>query len=288
MKSKHLLPLGALLCSLFTAVNPTFAQSLAFTTNTLTVGGGPLLVVAVDFNGDGKLDLISGPTPTVLTNNGSGGFGSNATLTVGSRPLCVVAADVNGDGKLDLISANENDNTLTVLTNNGHGGFGLNATLNVGSTPRSVVAADVNGDGKLDLISANYDANTLTVLTNNGSGGFGSNTTLNVGSQPFCVVAADVNNDGRWDLISANSGDNTLTVLTQIIVGPPTLSIASTGSNTLVISWSSLSTGFTLQTNSDLTTTNWFPASFPVSITNSTNQSITITPPGNLFFRLIQ
>jgi hypothetical protein len=43
---------------------------------------------------------------TVLTNNGSGGFGFNATLTVGGNPQSVVAADVNGDGKFDLISAN--------------------------------------------------------------------------------------------------------------------------------------------------------------------------------------
>jgi hypothetical protein len=48
----------------------------------------------------------------VLTNNGSGGFGSNATLVVGSYPLGVAAADVNGDGKPDLISANLGDGTL--------------------------------------------------------------------------------------------------------------------------------------------------------------------------------
>ena len=82
------------------------------------------------------MDLISANagdnTLTVLTNNGSGGFGSNATLNVGSYPYCVVAADVNGDGKLDLISANSTAlGTLTVLTNNGSGGFGYNATLTV-------------------------------------------------------------------------------------------------------------------------------------------------------------
>jgi len=158
----------------------------------------------------------AGPsTLTVLTNNGSGGFGSNATLNVGSEPFFVVAADVNGDGKVDLISANSGPNTLTVFTNNGSGGFGSNATLNVGSEPFSVVAADVNGDGKVDLISANFGDNTLTVLTNNGSGGFGSNATLNVGNSPFSVVAADVNGEGKVDLISANYGGNTLTVLTN-------------------------------------------------------------------------
>jgi hypothetical protein len=181
------------------------------------VGRSPNSVVAADVNGDGRVDLISANykdnTLTVLTNNGIGGFGSNATYSVGSEPNQVVAADVNGDGTPDLISANWNDNTLTVLINNGTGGFGSKATYSVGSTPSSVVTADVNGDGRVDLISANYKDNTLTVLTNNGSGGFGSNATYSVGSEPNQVVAADVNDDGKVDLISANWNDNTLTVL---------------------------------------------------------------------------
>ena len=74
------------------------------------VGALPRSVVALDVNGDGKLDLVSantgGNTLTVLTNNGSGIFGSNATLTVGSGPVSVIAMDVNGDGWLDLVCAN--------------------------------------------------------------------------------------------------------------------------------------------------------------------------------------
>ncbi len=140
---------------------------------TLEVGSNPNCVVAADFNGDGKPDLISantgqypnyGNTLTVLTNDGIGGFGSNATLNVGSEPVRVVAADVNGDGKLDLVCANEASNTLTVLTNNSIGGFGSNATLNVGSEPMCVVAADLNGDGKVDLVCGGFTG--LTVLLN--------------------------------------------------------------------------------------------------------------------------
>ena len=51
---------------------------------TLTVGNDPYSVVAADVNSDGKPDLIcansSAGTLTVLTNNGSGVFGSNVTL----------------------------------------------------------------------------------------------------------------------------------------------------------------------------------------------------------------
>ena len=193
---------------------------------TLNVGSGPVSVTAADVNGDGRLDLIcvnygatgNGKTLSVLTNNGSGVFGSNATLNVGTGPMSVIAADINGDGRPDLICANYGNNTLTVLTNNGGGVFGSNATLNVGTGPFSVTAADINGDGKLDLICANFGngfGNTLSVLTNNGNGVFGSNATLNVGSGPSSVVAADVNGDGRLDLICANESANTLTVLTN-------------------------------------------------------------------------
>ena len=56
-----------------------------------------------------------------------------------------------------------------------------------------------------------------------------------------------------------------------------------------VVSWpdSVYTNLFTLQTNGDLTTTNWADAGLPVN-DDGTNQSVTITPPSdNLFFRLL-
>ena len=53
---------------------------------------------------------------TVLTNDGTGGFGFSASIPVGT-PNDVTTADVNGDGWLDLISAG-NDTALTVLSYN--------------------------------------------------------------------------------------------------------------------------------------------------------------------------
>ena len=173
-----------------------------------------------DVNGDGKPDLIcangSINTLTVLTNNGSGVFGSNATLNVGLSPFSVAAADINGDGWPDLICANYSGNTLTIYTNNGGGIFGSNATINVGGGPNEVIAADVNGDGKMDLVVGYFSGSTLTILTNNGSGGFVAAPPVNVAAGADIVMAADVNGDGKVDLICPNNTvPGVLTVLTN-------------------------------------------------------------------------
>lgn len=81
---------------------------------------------------------------------------------------------------------------------------------------------------------------------------------------------------GFWSLLSA--------VPTP---GSPPLSIALTATNTAVISWSFPSTGFTLQQNSDLSTTNWIAV--PQSVTNNgaINYVIINPPGGNRFYRLV-
>src|ERR1035441_1504050 len=70
----------------------------------------------------------------------------------------------------------------------------------------------------------------------------------------------------------------------QLEVPEPRISL--TTSNTAVISWPYPSTGWNLQQNSDLTTTNWVTPSEAVAY-NGTNDFINVgRPPGNLFFRL--
>ena len=154
---------------------------------TYSVASSPSFIIAADVNGDGKPDLAYvnenkytsdgmqtgfDNTLTIWTNNGSGGFSSNATYTVGSGPSSIVAADVNGDGKVDLITANYASASLSILTNSGSGGFALASSLGTGVQPWSVVAADVNNDGKLDLICGNNTyqpivSGTLSVFINN-------------------------------------------------------------------------------------------------------------------------
>jgi hypothetical protein len=267
---------------------------------TYGANGECTLIKAADVNGDGAPDIIClnpGSTPCtlfVLTNNGSGAFGSNATYAVDNFDTSsFVVADVNGDSKRDIVYANPFANTLSVLTNNGSGVFGSNATYTV-SSPGAVTAADINGDGMPDLICANVNSNTVTVLTNNGSGIFGLASTNTVGGSPDSVITADVNNDGKLDLICANQSSNSLSVLINTSTFPPPATMPSLNikrlGNDILVSWPSVTAGWSLQQNPDLTTINWSPSGYSGYdiADNGTNKNLTISPSAvNLFFRLL-
>ena len=70
--------------------------------------------------------------------------------------------------------------------------------------------------------------------------------------------------------------------------GSPTLKIFLTSTNTAVVYWPSPSSGFTLQQNSNVGTTNWI-APLETVTDNGTNKLIIVNPPaGNRFYRLIK
>jgi hypothetical protein len=70
--------------------------------------------------------------------------------------------------------------------------------------------------------------------------------------------------------------------------GAPLLAISLTSTNTLMVSWPSPSTGFGLQQNTNLNTTNWTTPSETVN-DNATNKFIIVNPPtGNRYYRLFK
>lgn len=198
--------------------NVSFA-ALPFSISTYPVGHAPSFVAAADVNGDGRLDLIcanyTDSTLTILTNSGSGNFGSNATLKTGAGPVAVVAADLKNAGYVNLVTANFTGNTLTFFTNNGSGIFTSNLALAVGRAPNSLAVADLKGSGYLDLVVANYGTNILTVLTNTGKGTFVLDTTLKTSTNPIAVAVADTAGNGLPFIVNASATTGSLVLFTN-------------------------------------------------------------------------
>jgi uncharacterized protein (TIGR03437 family) len=174
----------------------TFAQSFAVAgcAPNLACGGAPGSPLGVgDFNGDGKLDIVTSyafgqKRGAVLLGNGDGTFRElpGQTFTdgdplfphgVGEFPSAIVVADLNGDGKLDAIfgyggNIDGDYHMVSVCLGNGDGSFQPAMSIGAGESPSSVAHGDFNGDGKPDLATANEISNNVTALINQGSGAF--------------------------------------------------------------------------------------------------------------------
>jgi hypothetical protein len=165
-------------------------------------------VATGDFNGDGKLDLVTAHPEAsrvdVLPGNGDGTFGVARTFAAGGSPSCVAVGDFNSDGKLDLldlVTVYNSTANIGILLGNGDGTLGTAQTYAVGSG--SVVAvADFNGDGKLD--TANASADGVSVFLGNGDGPFGSAQMRQIDFGPQSALVGDFNADGNLDLATAN------------------------------------------------------------------------------------
>ena len=85
----------------------------------VAAGGSPSCVVAVDLDGDTRLDLVVGNAGTndvtVLHNNGAGGFTAFG-VNVGAPPSWLTVADLDHDGHLDITAASANAFVTTMLS----------------------------------------------------------------------------------------------------------------------------------------------------------------------------
>ena len=68
--------------------------------------------------------------------------------------------------------------------------------------------------------------------------------------------------------------------------GAPLLRVVLTSTNTLIVAWPAPSTGFSLQQNAALGSTNWLGVSNSQAVVGSENQVLISLPAGNRFYRL--
>jgi FG-GAP-like repeat/Abnormal spindle-like microcephaly-assoc'd, ASPM-SPD-2-Hydin/FG-GAP repeat len=192
------------------------------------VGNGSNSIAVGDFNGDGKLDLVTADETgvSVLLGKGDGTFQSASHSPAGNAPHSLAVGDFNNDGKLDVAVANLELQSFSILLGKGDGTFQAPIQSNQGGTQQgALVAADFNGDGKLDLALDGVSE----ILLGNGDGTFQQLSSLiSTGSQGVVgdIAVADLNDDGKPDLVGLNSQNNFVSVLLGI--GNGTFQMAET------------------------------------------------------------
>jgi hypothetical protein len=199
--------------------------------------GNPVLLGALDLNGDGLSDLVAVTDGVdalfVFLQSAKGGFGPEPAyrLQPGVDPTALTLTDVDGDGRPDIVVANRSSSDVSVWLNAAANPFAtaLRFRADAGTyfasdragalvvhspvETEAAVVGDFTGDGVPDLLAVN-SAN-LTLLPGDGSGGFRNPSraaTFPTGAGAVAAVTGDFNGDGHPDLAVLNEDDADLWV----------------------------------------------------------------------------
>jgi hypothetical protein len=168
--------------------------SYQFTSVPLAIGQN---FAAGDFNGDGKLDIISGSS--VLLNTGNRTF--QAVTTNLPQGYAMAVGDFNGDGKDDLV-LNDGSTVFIIYYSKGDGTFYQGTQLSLGGEAQAGAfqVGDFDGDGRIDLAVAVYPTNEVAMFFNQPGGQFTLSYFVS-GPGAFAMRTADLNRNGKLDLV---------------------------------------------------------------------------------------
>ncbi len=210
--------------------NSSSSGTLAFSPASWQNSGGynALSVAAGDFDGDGKLDVVSNnftSTFTVKRNSstvGNIGFETALSFSLGSSTggYGAAVADFDSDGKPDVVLTDYQYSAARVFRNTSNG-----STINFtfansfsSSTAMGVACGDLDGDGKPDMAVLAQGDNKIDVYLNTSTGpgtiSFASKVQISTGiTAREGITMADLDGDGKLDLAVANEGAAKVSVI---------------------------------------------------------------------------
>ena len=185
----------------------------------LTFGRPVVTAVPGDFDGDGRLDLVTSvqasSVATLHLGRGDGQFGLTRTFRLGRTPADAAAGDVNGDGRLDLVSMESSFSTsadaVTVSFGRGSGAFDPPLRRDVGVQLEGLAVLRV-GTGAGDSILMGTRANRAGYVVRYENGRLIPPQTLLDGGRTIYRGVADVNGDGRPDSLAVQRDRRALAV----------------------------------------------------------------------------
>ncbi|WP_428308124.1 FG-GAP-like repeat-containing protein [Lacipirellula sp.] len=174
----------------------------------LTAGTSGTIVVAVDLDRDGKLDILSGTSPANwYRNTGNGEFvRQSITLTSYGLAESLQVADLDGDGDLDFLI--KTPNILAWYENLGNQTFRSTQLSTAVSGALQPIIVDFDRDGDVDIVLAGSSNQGVQIIENVGGRTFAARQLFAFGtgvnfSRVTAVAVADADGDGLLDVYVA-------------------------------------------------------------------------------------
>jgi hypothetical protein len=227
---------------------PSFADATLFALGNVY----PLFAALADFDGDGRLDVVSSNgdgTVSALLNRTpapppAASFSPLQSTALAAPPYLLLKGDFDGDGRPDVAIA-QDDGSIAILLDTTAAGaatpsFAAPQLFQPPSSASGLMIGDFNGDGRSDLASVNNSSNTVSVYFNTTAAGSKTLaftqvvipiTGLSSGCCSSFVIdgaVADFNGDGALDIEVSTTGGFSAVLLNQVAPGAATADFVET------------------------------------------------------------